>query len=68
MDYIINVVDSKGFSWYSTITIREIIKLGDTYNIITENGDIFISEDNSKFINSCIIYKKNELTVYIEKI
>ena len=68
MDYIINVVDSKGFSWYSTITIREIIKIGDTYNIITENGDIFISEDNSKFINSCIIYKNNEVMVYIEKI
>ena len=68
MDYIINVVDSKGFSWYSIITIREIIKIGDTYNIITENGDIFISEDNSKFINSCIIYKNNEVMVYIEKI
>lgn len=65
---MIYITDNNGFSYYDTILIMEIIKLGDTYNIITNNGDIFISEDHSKFINpNTIIYKNNNVSMYIEK-
>ena len=65
---MIYITDNNGFSYYDTILIMEIIKLGDTYNIITNNGDIFISEEYSKFINpNTIIYKNNNVSMYIEK-
>ena len=43
--YIINVIDNIGLNYYDVINILEIIDLGDTYNIITNNGDLFLYKD-----------------------
>lgn len=43
--YIINIIDNIGLNYYDVIDILEIIDLGDTYNIITNNGDLFLYKD-----------------------
>lgn len=43
--YIINIIDNIGLNYYDVINILEIIDLGDTYNIITNNGDLFLYKD-----------------------
>ena len=43
--YIINVIDNIGLNYYDVINILEIIDLGDTYNIINNNEDLFLYKD-----------------------
>lgn len=59
--YIINVIDNIGLNYYDVINILEIIDLGDTYNIITNNGDLFLYKD---YLN--IIYNNYNDIEFIE--
>ena len=69
----INVVDKVGFSCYDIIDVREIIDMGDSYNIITTMGDIFIEKEycNMDEINDIITkieYAAADVEIYIERL
>lgn len=69
----INVVDKVGFSCYDIIDVREIIDMGDSYNIITTTGDMFIEKEycNIDEINNIITkieYTAADVEIYIERL
>jgi hypothetical protein len=76
-EWIINIIDKIGFSCYDVIDIQEVVDLGDTYDLITGRGDIFLEKDycivNKKIINeysyiSTIEYNTDYLNVYMERL
>ena len=73
----INVVDKVGFSCYDVIDVREIIDMGDSYNIITTTGDMFIEKEycnideiivGENIIITKIEYTAADVEVYIERL
>ena len=75
--WIVNVMDKVGFSCYDVIDVLELIDLGDTYNLITGGGDIFLEKNmcvvNKKVINEyshiiSIEYNTDTLSVYMERV
>lgn len=69
--YTIALIDKIGFSYYDVVDICEVIDLGDTYNLITTKGDIFVDKDNANItINNnvlqCVEYTGNDLSVFID--
>ena len=71
----ITIIDKVGFSCYSTINIIDIADLGDTYDLITDDGDIFMEKDKcyiytkaggkNRYATS-IEYKSHDIEVYID--
>lgn len=43
--YTISVIDHRGLSYYDEIQVCEVVDLGDTYNLITTKGDMFLEKD-----------------------
>ena len=43
--WLIKIEDKIGFSYYDVIDHLEIVSLGDTYNVITDQGDIFLEKE-----------------------
>lgn len=73
----INVVDKVGFSCYDIIDVREIIDMGDSYNIITTMGDMFIEKEycnmdeiivGENIIITKIEYTAADVEIYIERL
>lgn len=48
--YTIHITDKIGFTYYDIINISDVIDLGDTYNIITDIGDMWLDKDNCYII------------------
>ena len=77
MKYTVNVIDKVGFSCYDVVDILDVVDLGDTYNLITGTGDIFLDKEycyvakkitgEYSFISS-IEYNTESLNVYIESV
>lgn len=55
-----------GFSCYEVINIENIIDLGDSYNIVWGDNEMFIDKDGCSITDNNIIYKNNDVEVYIE--
>ena len=66
--WIINIIDKIGFSCYDVVDIREVIDLGDTYNIITTEGDMFLEKDYCNITSEVIEYNTDDINVYLEKV
>ena len=66
--WIINVVDKIGFSCYDVVDIHEVIDLGNTYNLITGTGDIFLDKDYCNITENTIEYNTDYLNIYLEDI
>lgn len=76
-DWVINIIDKIGFSCFNTIQVLELVDLGDTYDIITDDGDIFLEKDycyvvmkplgEFKYLEK-IEYSTEHLEVYLERI
>ena len=77
MKYTVNVIDKVGFSCYDVVDILDVVDLGDTYNLITGTGDIFLDKEycyvtkkimgEYSFVSS-IEYNTESLNVYIESV
>ena len=63
---LLTVMDKIGFSCYSTIQVLELVDLGDTYNLITDNGDLFLEKDRCVVTSSSIEYEGEGLSVWLE--
>lgn len=63
---MLTVMDKIGFSCYSTIQVLELVDLGDTYNLITDNGDVFLEKDRCVVTDHSIEYEGNGLSVWLE--
>ncbi len=55
-----------GFSCYEVIDIENIIDLGDSYNIVWGDNEMFIDKDGCSITDNNIIYKNNDVEIYIE--
>lgn len=55
-----------GFSCYEVINIENIIDLGDSYNIVWGDNEMFIDKDGCSITDNNIIYKNNDVEIYIE--
>lgn len=44
-EWIINVIDKIGFSCYDVVDVREITSIGDSYNVVTDQGDMWLEKD-----------------------
>lgn len=63
--YIMSLI-VPGVSCYTVIDIDNIIELDDCYNIIGGDTDIFIEKDKCIIDDSKIIYKNNNIELYLE--
>lgn len=43
--YTMHLTDGKGFDYYDVVDIHEIVIIGDTYNLVTDIGDMWIERD-----------------------
>jgi hypothetical protein len=66
--WIINIIDKIGFSCYDVVEVFEVVDLGDTYNIITAEGDIFLEKDYCYISGGVVQYNTEFINVYMEKI
>ena len=71
--WIINIMDKVGFSCYDVMDIMEIVDVGDTFNLVTGRGDMwlekdycFVREDDGKIMS--IEYSTEYINVYVERI
>lgn len=44
-NWIINIIDKIGFSCYDVVDVREIVDIGNTYNVVTDQGDMWLEKD-----------------------
>ena len=59
--YTMHLTDGKGFDYYDVVVIHEIVTIGNTYNLVTDMGDMWIEKDN------CYRwYGDNEVLQYLE--
>ena len=58
--WLIKIEDRIGFSYYDVIDHLEIVNLGDTYNVITDQGDIFLEKEK------CTIWGCEEMPMELE--
>lgn len=56
----INIVTAKGFCYYDIINMEDVVDLGDSYNIMTTTGDIFIDKDCCN-----IEYRDDYMIIYL---
>lgn len=66
--WIINIIDKVGFSCYDVTDLIEVVDLGDTYNIITGDGDMFLEKDYCNITDTVIEYNTEYINVYLEKV
>lgn len=67
-EYMLHMNNNVGFSQYDIIFIREVVDLGDTYNLITSTGDIFLDKDYCNISEDIITYEDNTLEIYLEAV
>lgn len=63
--WVISIIDKSGFSYYDTIDMPEIIDLGNTYNIVTNMGDMFLAKDNCTIGDDIIQYQGKDINVIL---
>lgn len=67
MEYTLNII-IPGFSSYQVIEIDNIMDLGDCYNIVWGNNEIFINKDGCVITEESITYKGDNIEIYIDRI
>lgn len=72
--YTIHLTDGSGFNYYDVVVIHEIVVVSDSYNVITDMGDMWL-EINSSYrrcdedgVLQYLEYRGNKFTVYVERI
>lgn len=66
--WIINIMDKIGFSCYDVVDILEIVDLGDSFNLITGRGDMWLEKDYCNIRGNIIEYSTDYINIYIERI
>lgn len=70
--WIINIMDKIGFSCYDVVDILEIVDLGDSFNLITGRGDMWLEKDYCNIRGNGIIesieYSTDYINIYVERI
>ena len=65
---MISIINKDSIYYYNNITILDIIMMGEYYNIITNDGDIFLHKDNCYTDGDSIIYRDKDIEIIIDKI
>ena len=58
--YSLHLTDGKGFNYYDVVVIYEIVEIGDTLNVITDLGDMWME------IDSCYRYWEDDILRLLE--
>lgn len=67
--WIINIMDKIGFSCYDVVDILEVVDLGDSFNLITGRGDMWLEKDYCNIRGNGIIeYSTDYINIYMERI
>lgn len=67
--WIVNIMDKIGFSCYDVVDILEIVDLGDSFNLITCRGDMWLEKDYCNIRDNGIIeYSTDYINIYMERI
>lgn len=66
--WMVNIIDKIGFSCYDVTNVLEIVDLGNTYNIITDEGDMFLQKDYCTIEENIIEYNTEHINVYLARI
>lgn len=66
MDRCIVNITVPGFTCYEVLDIDEVVELEDSYNIIAGNTEMFLDKDHCVIGQDIIIYRDNDIEVYLE--
>ena len=71
--YTINVEGRGGFSYCDIIQVREVLDVGDSYNLVTDMGDMWMEKKYCFMVRDDDIlryaeYRGSWMTVYVEEI
>lgn len=66
MDRCIVSITIPGFTCYEVLDIDEVVELEDSYNIIAGNTEMFLNKDHCVIGRDVIIYRDNDIEVYLE--
>lgn len=67
--WIVNIMDKIGFSCYDIVDILEVVDLGDSFNLITGRGDMWLEKDYCNIRDNGIIeYSTDYINIYMERI
>lgn len=58
MECTMTITNKAGFSCYTTINVGEVVEVGDSYNIIAGDTEIFLPIDHTRRGNDYIVYGK----------
>lgn len=71
--WLINIADKIGFCSYDVLDILELVDMGDTYNLITGAGDMWLEKEYCVVVTDStgivsIEYDSEAINVYLERI
>lgn len=64
--WMVNVTDKVGFSCYDVIDIDNIVDMGDTYNIMAGDTDMYLDKKYCDISGDLIKYRDNHIEIYME--
>lgn len=57
MVWTINLADGCGFTYSDMVRIDEIVEIGDTYNLVTDMGDMWMEKNKCYMTENYIEYQ-----------
>ncbi len=66
--YYLTITEKIGFSCYDVVYVECIKDLGDSYNVIAGDLDMFLDKEYCDVTDHSIVYRDNNMEVYLEEV